>query len=67
MAVSRMVVVGWDGATFDLIGPWIAEGKLPTFARLLGRWCARRSPQHPADVDAVGIDFRDDRYEPGSA
>jgi predicted AlkP superfamily phosphohydrolase/phosphomutase len=30
-----MVVVGWDGATFDLIGPWIAEGKLPTFARLL--------------------------------
>lgn len=35
MAVSRMVVVGLNGATFDLIGPWIAEGKLPTFARLL--------------------------------
>jgi predicted AlkP superfamily phosphohydrolase/phosphomutase len=30
-----MIVVGLDGATFDLIKPWVAEGKLPTFARLL--------------------------------
>jgi len=34
-SVSRMVVVGLDGATFELIKPWAAEGKLPTFARLL--------------------------------
>ncbi len=34
-AISRMVVVGLDGATFNLIKPWAAEGKLPTFARLL--------------------------------
>jgi predicted AlkP superfamily phosphohydrolase/phosphomutase len=32
---TRMIVVGLDGATFDLIKPWVAEGKLPTFARLL--------------------------------
>jgi len=31
----RMVVVGLDGATFDLIKVWAAAGKLPTFARLL--------------------------------
>ena len=33
--ISRMIVVGLDGATFDLIKPWVAAGKLPTFARLL--------------------------------
>jgi len=35
MAIARMIVVGLDGATFNLIKPWVAEGKLPTFARLL--------------------------------
>lgn len=33
--ISRMVVVGLDGATFHLIKPWVEQGKLPTFARLL--------------------------------
>jgi len=32
---TRMIVVGLDGATFDLIKPWVAEGKLPAFARLM--------------------------------
>ncbi|MFQ5456203.1 MAG: alkaline phosphatase family protein [Nitrospirota bacterium] len=32
---NRVVVIGLDGATFDLIKPWAAEGKLPNLARLL--------------------------------
>ncbi len=32
---SRVVVLGLDGATFNLIKRWAAEGRLPTFARLL--------------------------------
>jgi predicted AlkP superfamily phosphohydrolase/phosphomutase len=28
-------MIGWDGATFDLIRPWVAQGKLPTIARLM--------------------------------
>lgn len=32
---SRVLVVGLDGGTFDLIRPWVAEGRLPTFRRLL--------------------------------
>lgn len=28
----RVVIFGWDGATFDLIDPWIEEGKLPNLA-----------------------------------
>lgn len=32
---QRALVIGLDGATFDLIEPWVAEGALPTFSRLL--------------------------------
>jgi predicted AlkP superfamily phosphohydrolase/phosphomutase len=32
---KRVLVVGLDGATFDLIKPWAREGHLPTLARLL--------------------------------
>jgi predicted AlkP superfamily phosphohydrolase/phosphomutase len=31
----RVLVVGLDGATFDLIRPWAAAGHLPTLARLM--------------------------------
>jgi len=31
----RALVVGLDGATFDLIRPWAAAGHLPTLARLM--------------------------------
>ena len=32
---NRVLVIGLDGATFDLIRPWAAEGYLPTLKRLL--------------------------------
>ena len=31
----KVFVIGVDGATFDLLDPWVAEGRLPNFARLL--------------------------------
>lgn len=31
----KIICIGLDGATFDLIKPWIKEGKLPTFEELL--------------------------------
>ena len=31
----KVLIIGIDGATFDLIKPWAEEGKLPTFKRLL--------------------------------
>jgi len=36
----RIVIVGLDAATFDLIGPWAAEGKLPNLNALMrnGAW-----------------------------
>ncbi len=33
--LQRVFMIGWDGATFDLIHPWVKEGKLPNIARLL--------------------------------
>lgn len=36
----RVWVIGLDGATFDLIQPWVDQGLLPTFAQLMqeGTW-----------------------------
>jgi predicted AlkP superfamily phosphohydrolase/phosphomutase len=33
--MQRVFIIGWDGATFDLIRPWVAEGKLPNVAKLM--------------------------------
>jgi predicted AlkP superfamily phosphohydrolase/phosphomutase len=43
--MSRLLVLGLDGATFDLLLPWAEQGHLPTFARLLreGSWGPLRS------------------------
>ena len=40
MKKPRLLIVGLDAATFDLISPWIAEGKLPNLAALMkdGAW-----------------------------
>jgi predicted AlkP superfamily phosphohydrolase/phosphomutase len=33
--MHRVLVIGLDGATFDLIDPWIEEGKLPMLAQCI--------------------------------
>jgi predicted AlkP superfamily phosphohydrolase/phosphomutase len=32
---SKVVIIGWDGATWDLLEPWLAEGKMPNLAAFL--------------------------------
>lgn len=32
---ERVLVVGLDGATFNLIDPWVEDGKLPTLGRIV--------------------------------
>lgn len=32
---TRVLVIGLDGATLDLVEPWAEEGRLPTLARLM--------------------------------
>lgn len=53
-AQNRVVVVGLDGATFDLITPWVQAGKLPTLARLLEESAAAplESVLHPFTAQA---------------
>jgi len=35
MSHSKLLVIGLDGATFDLLESWVTAGLLPTFTRLL--------------------------------
>ncbi len=51
---KRVFALGLDGATFDLIQPWVAEGKLPTLARLMeqGSWGTLRSVIPPLTMPA---------------
>lgn len=35
--MTKLAIIGLDGATWDLINPWIAAGILPTFKRLVYR------------------------------
>jgi predicted AlkP superfamily phosphohydrolase/phosphomutase len=35
--MARVVTIGLDGATFDLIQPWVQANQLPNFARLLSQ------------------------------
>jgi predicted AlkP superfamily phosphohydrolase/phosphomutase len=37
---NRLLIIGWDGATFDLIRPWVADGRLPNLARLMETGCS---------------------------
>lgn len=47
-------MLGLDGATFDLIEPWVADGSLPHLARLMaeGTWGRLRSTVPPATFPA---------------
>ena len=43
--MPRLLVIGLDGATLDLVRPWAAAGRLPVLARLMaaGAWGPLRS------------------------
>ncbi|MBI3810675.1 MAG: alkaline phosphatase family protein [Nitrospirae bacterium] len=45
----RVLIIGLDGATLDLVVPWASDGKLPHMARLLkeGTWGPLQSPIPP--------------------
>lgn len=32
---NKLVVIGWDAATWDLLAPWVKTGNLPNLARLM--------------------------------
>ena len=50
----QVFVIGLDGATFDLIKPFVAQGKLPTFKKLMesGAWSELRSTVPPVTASA---------------
>jgi predicted AlkP superfamily phosphohydrolase/phosphomutase len=51
---ARLLVIGLDGATLDLVAPWAAAGDLPVLSRLMavGAWGRLRSTVPPATFPA---------------
>ena len=51
---KKLFVLGLDGATFDLIRPWVKEGLLPNIARFMrdGAWGELKSTLHPLSPPA---------------
>ncbi len=49
MGLHRVMIMGIDGGSWDIIDPWIKLGKLPTFAKLQkeGSWGVLRSTIPP--------------------
>jgi predicted AlkP superfamily phosphohydrolase/phosphomutase len=52
--INKVVIIGLDGATFDLIKPWADEGHLPNLSRLIaeGAWGNLKSTQPPHSAPA---------------
>lgn len=50
----RVIMIGLDGATFDLLLPWTQDGKLPALSRILeeGAWAASASTVPPNTAPA---------------
>src|SRR5690606_4510862 len=42
MSQHKVAVFGLDGVTFDLLQPWLDEGRLPNLANLLARGASGR-------------------------
>ena len=47
---TELVILGLDGATFDVIGPMVARGDLPTFSRLAEDGASGRLLSSPVPV-----------------
>jgi predicted AlkP superfamily phosphohydrolase/phosphomutase len=52
--IKPVVIIGLDGATFDLIEPWSQAGHLPNLARLMseGAWGRLQSTEPPHSAPA---------------
>ena len=50
----KVLIVGLDGATFDLLRPWVDEGKLPTLSMVMqgGIWGEMKSTIPPVSIPA---------------
>jgi len=51
---TKLMVIGLDGATYDLILPWVREGELPVFKKLLDEsvWAPLESTRPPLTCPA---------------
>ena len=56
---SRVILLGWDGATWDLMLPWIEEGRLPGMGKMIagGTWGTLLSTIPPISPSAWATIF----------
>ena len=54
LTAKRVVVIGWDGATFDVAKPLMARGRMPHLAALLAAYALLPASFYMT-VDAVRV------------
>lgn len=65
MSTPRTLIIGLDGATFDLIGPWARAGYLPTLAKLMAQGVHSPLPAWPNMNSAAAWSSIVTGYNPG--
>ena len=52
--MTKVLIIGLDGCTWDLVKPWIDDGELPTFKKLMteGVWGELESTFPPVTCPA---------------
>ena len=51
---NKVLVIGLDGTTFDLIIPWVQDGQLPNFQKLMDEGCWGNLESTPIDNSFPG-------------
>jgi hypothetical protein len=61
--MSKAIIIGLDGATFDLIKLWVDDGRLPRLDKLMKKWRLGQPQVRHSQHIGTGLGFLYDEKE----